>query len=164
MNSVKQKKDYIHWFLNFRLKKAKAARLLLNLSHTPHLLNQVVFVNDISGKDNSILVSARGTSTFPFICRVNGLYYSDPEDAFEALLHLPEKKKLYLCLSYPERPATPELLAEDSEVDDEMVKSLQAIWQKLAREEIMQEIDAALDNNDKEEFLRLTQKLKRIDG
>jgi len=45
-----------------------------------------------------------------------------------------------------------------------MVKSLQQIWLNIAQKEILQEIDIALDKNDKKEFVRLTRKLRQING
>ncbi len=164
MNQVKQKRDYVRWFLNFRLKNPKAAKLLINISRTSHILDQVTFVDDITSKNNALLISARGTSTFPFLCKINGLYYSSPDDILETISQLPENEPLYICLAHPERPVIPEFLDTNMTVDDGMVKSLQQIWLNIARKEILQEIDMALDKNDEQEFLRLTRKLRQIKG
>ena len=164
MNKVKQKRDYVRWFLNFRLKNPKAAKLLINISHNSHILDQVIFVDDITANNNALLISARGTRTFPFLCKINGLYYSNPDDILEIINQLPENEPLYICLAYPERPVIPELLDINSAVDDDMVKSLQQIWLNIAQKEILQEIDIALDKNDKKEFVRLTRKLRQING
>ena len=164
MDHLKKKREYIQWFLNFRLKKMRSARLLAKMSHTPEVLERVEFVENISNKENALLVSAKGTASFPFICRVKGSYYSQPLEAFKAMMTLPKESTICVCLEHPHRPSpTNENSTEEDEVNDQMVQELQYIWQSLARQEILYEIDHALDKKDSEEFYRLLEKLRRIE-
>ncbi len=165
MNQLKYKQEYIQWFLNFRLKKLRISRLLLKISQTPQLLERVTFVDDITDRDNALLVSARGTEAFPYICRVDGIYYNQPQEAYKAMLDLPEDEPIYLCLVCPTRPVLPkDGTSRDQAVDDGLVQNLQFIWQRLARQQILHEIDQALDKKDQEEFFRLIEKLRRIES
>lgn len=165
MNQLRYKQEYIQWFLNFRFKKVRAARLLLKICQNPQLLEQVVFTDDITDKDNAIMVSAKGSDTFPFICRVQGMYYNLLQDAYKALLDLSASDNIYVSLVYPTRPTLPgEEVSNPEDVDDEMVQNLQHIWQNLARQEILHEVDKALDRKDQDAFHRLIQKLRRIES
>ncbi|WP_366924176.1 YpiB family protein [Metallumcola ferriviriculae] len=167
MNKLKYRQEYIQWFLNFRLKRMRASRLLLKISQNPQLLEQVVFTDDISDKDNALQIAAKGTSAFPFICRIDGMHYSQSLEAYRAMLNLPHDEYIHICLAYPDRPSLPEESVHvniEADVDGEMVQNLQYIWQHLARQEILNEIDHALDRKDHDEFYRLISKLRRIES
>ncbi|WP_227766868.1 YpiB family protein [Zhaonella formicivorans] len=150
-------RDFLYWFLDTqRLKWPNTAKVLEYILKNESILEKVELVDDIRFYRNALMVSGRGTVTFPFVLRLDGKYIHDVEEALQALASA-NFYKLYVKLSY-------------SKDYYQGVVSKKRVWKvkragkkkKIAYQKLMLLIDAALDRRDREEFYRLTKQLQRL--
>lgn len=134
-------REFIEWYLRtYELKYEPARKLLEYLLQNRQLLQRVEFVEDIASFQNATLISAKDSLTHPFIFRWRGRVRYDVEEAL-ADLHstLPVRFRLWLSFDpVVGRPVLPN------------------------REELMDQIDQALDRGDRETFQRLAQEFRSI--
>jgi uncharacterized protein YpiB (UPF0302 family) len=99
------KKEFIYWFLtNHHLKWPHVSKLLYYLYNNEALLNRTLFTKYLNNRADTLLISAGGSKTFPFICKLRGKFFNDVDQIIEELsCHPPET---LLCrLSVPPTPA-----------------------------------------------------------
>lgn len=134
-------REFIEWFLRTRELKYEPARKLLEyLMQNRQLLQRVEFVEDIASFQNAALISAKESQTHPFIFRWRGRVRYDVEEAMADLQStLPVRFRLWLSFD----PALGRPLLPN-------------------REELMDQIDQALDRGDREAFQRLAQAFKSL--
>ncbi len=158
--SLKEKQDYLTWFLtNFPLKSPTAAKILYYISRNSYLLERVSFSKSLRQQPNSLLVSAKGSKTFPFVCKIDGVHYSDPEQIIY-LLHNNPPDALICRLALPESPACAFC---SSQRRLKVVNSTKGQAPHLhRRSSLLTAIDRALDQKNPVEFYRLSGKLKYL--
>ncbi len=134
-------KEFIEWFLRtYGLKYEPARKLLEYLLQNRQLLQRIEFVEDIASFQNAALISAKDSPTHPFIFRWRGRVRYDIDEAL-ADLHSTLPVRFRLWLSFDPGAGRPPL---------------------PNREELMDQIDQALDRGDREAFERLAQEFKSI--
>ncbi len=168
-NDAENKKRYLLWYLDHcPLKWPEYISVLELITTDSRLLNVVDFVAELGNEPFAIQCSARGTSTYPFYCRLDNQYYHDPQAIIDRLkTDPPPKIKVRLsfrpteCLvetcscDEPEQDEEEWLIADTM---DELVLYLDD-WEK--NKAILQaEIDAALDSNDHTILKKLVAQLK----
>jgi uncharacterized protein YpiB (UPF0302 family) len=99
------KKEFIYWFLtNHYLKWPHVSKLLYYLYNNESLLNRTLFSRYLSNQGDTLLISATGSKTFPFICKLRGRFYNDVDQIIDELRCNPPET--LLCrLSVPSTPA-----------------------------------------------------------
>lgn len=165
MNQIGFKRNYLHWFLDTqRLKWPKTAKLLKHIIENEHILERIEFVEDINYYRNALMISGRGTATYPFVLRLDGQYIYDVDQAIEAL-EAANFYKLYVKISYSKGFAQQELKRPKTR----SWKIKKAWLGKVSQERkesfyrhLMALVDITLDRRDKEGFYRLTNQLKKL--
>lgn len=156
------KKDYIYWFLkNFQLKKTDCTRLLQFIANNSYVLNKVNFTAHLQNHENALLISAKGADTYPFMCRINGVYYEDIDQIIHLLQYYPGIS-LYCRISVPATPACNFCHRSKRLAVKKVVAKAKKINKQPSRQQLLQAIDEALDTNNQEAFLQLTKELRKI--
>lgn len=167
---LKAKKEYIYWFLTTHsLKWPHISKLLYFIYNYDSLLEQIGFTKYLNNRPNTLLISAEGSKTFPFICKLNGKFYSDIDQIMHILQHYPPEK--LLCrLSIPVIPACafcsqPRPMRIGRQIKNKRNKFLlpQTSFDQDNRLLLLSKaIDEALDNRNKSDFYRYSQELKAL--
>lgn len=174
--TVEAKKAFISWFLDrYQLKRRESMWILNYLLNHDIVLNKVHFVEHVSKTPRGIKMSTVGVESEPFLFYKDGKVFTDPEQAFHEV-RLNWRDDMYLELSFRDPWKTEQYLAvlEDNpyhkwndqisseviyEVDDAMRK-LDLINQK---NQLLTDIDQALELGDKLQFINLSSKLNYIE-
>lgn len=162
---VRSKAEAIRSFLDHHQPKLSEARGFLQfLLAREEILRRLEIVEDLTGCTNAILVSAKGTGSWPFFYRRAGRFFNRTSQAVvELMKHVPEP--LYLCLSTDARPWDPEheefmaMLARwrEEAFDDEI--------DRLRRKfDLLHQIDQALERGDQTSFMELTGELRQLEA
>ncbi len=158
------KAELIRTFLDHHQPKLPEARGFLQfLLAKEEILRRIEIVEELDGCSNAILVSAKGSGTWPFFYRRGERFFHKTSQAVvELMKFVPES--LYLCLSTVPGPWT-----EDQR---EFVNML-AGWrnelfaselERLNRRfELLYRIDEALASRDHDEFMRWTRELRKLE-
>src|SRR6185312_1881422 len=165
--TVKEKKEFIRWFLKrHKLKRRECVWILNYLLGHEHLLQNVHFTKSIANCPRSIGISTEETGyTAPFVYYKNGGKSQDVEKAFLDLRLQPDEK-MYVAIYYPNRetcsyyssvfeenPYSPDYkIVISDEISDETESLMDEIIRVASRTSLLNEIDKALDNGDKERF------------
>lgn len=173
--TAKDKKSFIQWFLNhYRLKKRESVWILNYLVNHSDLLANVHFVRDVKYCPRGIMMTSHCSDEVPFRFYKNHLVTTDAEKSFHDI-RLNQNEPLYVQLNFrksnqhsyyasvlEENPFIPEdyyLTTNDKETANNLLDHL-LFEQK--RNKIIFDIDKALDNGDKENFNKLSDKLKKL--
>ncbi|MFO7173671.1 MAG: YpiB family protein [Bacillota bacterium] len=160
---ARSKAEVIRAFLDHHQPKLPEARGFLQfLLAKDEILRRLVIVDDLDGCEAAILVSAKGSGTWPFFYRYgNRFYHKTSQAVVELMKFVPEP--LYLRLSTEPPPMTPER--------EEFLRQL-ATWQEEIfmeevrkinrRQELLSRIDAALAAGDRAAFMRYSEELRRL--
>lgn len=160
---IKGKVDWIRSFLEHHQPKLPEARGFLQfLLAKEEILRRIEIVQDLTDCRHAILVSSKGSGTWPFFYRRGDRYFHKTSQAVvELMKFIPEQ--IFLCLS-----TTP---PEWSEERQEFLETL-ARWhnqvfddelERLTRRQtLLQRIDQALECGDKGSFEELTEELRQM--
>ena len=171
-----RKKEYIRWFLNtYKLKKPEMEKVLQTLLQNPELLEKVQFIEDIRNLSDAVLISTNDAQTISFILRLNNIYYYDVDEFLEQLNNYPPPE-LYVWLSFNRdyicsmcteilsgppktyRQAMNQRVIQD--LEQELHKKLYS--KEVRRKELLMLIDRAIENNDTEMFVKLSEEYKKL--
>lgn len=175
--SVQDKKEFLKDLLeHIQFKQNERMwikRFLLNSRDSESILKKIHFVDDTEKLNNVIIltssvfknkVSIQLIADDVITTDINDISYiirsSSPRKKFH--LHIQSKRPLYRFSSYVkvvEDNKKASLPAEYSKLADDVIRSL---TEELEIKHFTEEIDRALDNNDKKSFLDYTGKLKKI--
>ncbi|AWE07001.1 hypothetical protein DCE79_06115 [Lysinibacillus sp. 2017] len=169
------KKVFIRWFLkNFQLKRREGVWILNYLLSNDELLENVHFVDDAHYCPRAIVMSTVETTSIPFRFYKENIMTSDAEKSFHEL-RLNAQKSMYVQLNFPNIPPDPLYLAvleENPYVPNDVVinekdriaaeKLLENSLYEFQEQQILNEIDAALDAGDKERFFELSNLLQAL--
>lgn len=172
---LNDKKSFIRWFLkNFQLKRREGVWILNYLLSNDELLENIHFVDEAHYCPRAIVMSTIETNSIPFRFYKNNIMTSDAEKSFHDL-RLNAKEAMYLQLNFPNMPPEPIYLAvleENPFVPSDVLiseKDRIAAAQMLENsvlafqeQQLLKEIDAALDAGDKERFFELSNLLQAL--
>lgn len=160
---ARSKAETIRSFLDHYQPKLPEARGFLQfLLSKEDILRRLEIVDDLQGCRHAILVSAKGTGTWPFFYRRGDRFFPRTSQAVvELMKFVPEQ--LFLCLS-TEAPAWSEERQEFLELlsswqDEVFGEEIERIGR---RHQLLEAIDTALLEGDHASFHKLTAELRRL--
>jgi uncharacterized protein YpiB (UPF0302 family) len=176
--TVAEKKHFLRWFLaNYQLQSREAEMLLRYMMTRENVLRRVHFVENFRHLPRVIVVSTTCVQVAPFrYYRRNKPVSTDVEQAFLDLYQHPDDD-VYVGLFFKDRstsaayasvleetatselePAVRELIAMQAEwVIDQAIRNYQ-------RSKLMEEVNEALDNGDRNAFYEASRKLIEFDA
>lgn len=175
--TVNEKKDFIRWFLNhYQLKRRECVWILNYLMSHDQLMEKVHFVENAQYCPRGMVMATHCVDKVPFRFYTENVMTTDAEKSFHNI-RLNRDEEIYIELNFHNKQQSHQYVAvlEDHEY---MPKHLQADSEdrKIAeqflenslkdfnRKKLMLQIDEALDNNDKETFMKLTEQLNILNG
>lgn len=174
--SVQDKKDFIKWFIsNYRLKKRESVWILNYLIRHDDILSNIHFVRDINNCPRAIVMSSYCSAEVSFCFYKRQIITDDTDKTFhdirlnrrEALFIQLNFNKSYQCPYYaaileesPFTPTTSKQKQEDQWMADHLLEKLLLDYKINA---LKKEIDLALDEFDHSIFLKLVDKLHRLE-
>ncbi|MRH42411.1 IDEAL domain-containing protein [Aquibacillus halophilus] len=170
--SIKEKKEFIRWFLsNYQLKRRESVWILNYLINHDSLLKNVHFIREARYCPRGIVISTHCSKDVPFRFYKNHIVTTDAEKSFHDI-RLNRNDAIYIQLSFKNANQCPSYVAVLEEnpflPDDYFITEKD---QKLAKElldtsifdyqrVILQlKIDNALDNRDENEFKKYSEQL-----
>lgn len=173
---LKEKKRFIKWFLAHHQMKRRESMWILNyLLNHDIVLNKARFVEEVEETPRGIRMAAVGTNAPAFQFYKEGHEFDDPEQAFHEV-RLNWHTDLYVELVFEGAWASSEYLSilEDNpfapwndaiteELSEEVDEAIERFQLMERKQELIKEIDAALEDAEREFFLTLTQELKEIE-
>lgn len=173
--SVIEKKNFLKWFLNnYQLKRRECAWLLNYLMSDDQLMEKVHFVENIEYCPKSLIISANNVDSIPFSFQKKQHVTMDAEKSFHDI-RLNKEEEIFIQLIFKDAKKNPQFLAvlEDNpftpidKVTEEAYSTMatlvvdQAKYQ-FQKKMLLEKIDVALDNGDKESFLIYTNQLAEL--
>lgn len=173
---LKDKKHFLKWFLQrYQMKRRESMWILNYLLNHDIVLNKAKFVESAERTPRGIRMAAVGTDQEAFKFYKDGHAFDNPEQAFHEV-RLNWHTDLYIELFFSDSWMSPEYLniLEDNpfaswndsiseDVSQEVNEAIDQFQLEEVRNTLVREIDLALENDEKETFLELTNELKQID-
>ncbi|MFZ5823747.1 MAG: YpiB family protein [Bacillota bacterium] len=160
---IKSKVDSIRSFLEHHQPKLPEARGFLQfLLAKEEILRRIEVVEDLDGSRHAILVSAKGSGTWPFFYRRGDRYFHKTSQAVvELMKFIPEQISLCLSTTPPEwSEERQDFLDTLSRWHDEVFED--EMERLTRRQALLQRIDQALESGDKGSFEQLTEQLRQL--
>lgn len=173
--SVHEKKDFIRWFLNhYQLKRRESVWILNYLMSHDQLMEHVHFVDDAQYCPRGMIMSSHCVDSAPFRFFKDNIMTTDAEKSFHDI-RLNKEEDIFIELKFkgaqlshqyaavrvenPFMPKRTRLTEKEKELAEQFLK-----WSvyEFQRDRLNEQIDAALDQGDKETFLRLTERLNEL--
>jgi uncharacterized protein YpiB (UPF0302 family) len=173
--SVNEKKEFIRWFLNnYQLKRRECVWILNYLMSHDQLMRKVHFVEQAQYCPKGIIMSTHCVDDAPFRFYKENVMTTDAEKSFHDI-RLNREEDIYIQLNFREsfhsshyvlvledNPFMPKHLGI-SDKDKKLAKKfLEESIFTFQRDKLLTLIDEALDNQDQDEFLRLTKLLNTL--
>lgn len=173
--TVNEKKDFIRWFLNhYQMKRRECVWILNYLISHNQLMEKVHFVEDAQHCPRGLLMSTHCVDNVPFRFYTENVMTTDAEKAFHSI-RLNRDEEIYIQLNFhnkqlshqyvgiiEDNPYLPKHLLVNKEDQSIVDKILEDSLKDFNRKKLMIAIDEALDNNDKESFMKLTDELNKL--
>nr|WP_295971657.1 ReoY family proteolytic degradation factor [uncultured Bacillus sp.] len=173
--SVNEKKDFIRWFLNhYQLKRRECVWILNYLMSHDKLMEKVHFVEQAQYCPRGIVMSTHCVDEVPFRFYKANVMTTDAEKSFHDI-RLNREEDIYIQLNFhasfkapqfaavleenPYMPKNLQITDKDRQIADQFLTSS---IEKFQREKLIRQIDEALDCQDEEAFIRLTNQLKKL--
>lgn len=174
--SIKDKKDFIRWFLsNYQLKRRESVWILNYLINHDSLLDKVHFIREARYCPRGIVISTHCSKDVPFRFYKNHIVTTDAEKSFHDI-RLNRKDPIYIQLSFKNANQSAEYVAvlEDNpflpedffitKKEKSLAKEiLQASLYDYQLHNLKAKIDAALDNRDVESFQLYSSQLSELE-
>ncbi|WP_408022386.1 MULTISPECIES: ReoY family proteolytic degradation factor [Solibacillus] len=172
---LNDKKLFIRWFLkNFQLKRREGVWILNYLLSNDELLENVHFVDEAHYCPRSIVMSTIETTSIPFRFYKENIMTSDAEKAFHDL-RINAHESIYFQLNFPSIPPDPLYLAvleenpyvpKDLFISEKDRLAAQRLLEnsvlEFQEQQLLREIDEALDAGDKDRFFELSNLLQAL--
>jgi uncharacterized protein YpiB (UPF0302 family) len=170
------KKNFLHWFVENYLQESEVIKqVLLQIAQNEPMLAKVHIVVDGSYLRPLLVISTEGTNTPSFLLKTFDSTITNPT-LILSRLQLLKDSPIYLTLYFPDRnnceplqaviEENPKLLdsndARQMLMDFELSLWSETIKHDIERQEIMAQIDKALDERNKRKFKRLVKQLKEL--
>ncbi|MGO4888101.1 ReoY family proteolytic degradation factor [Anaerobacillus sp. MEB173] len=173
--SVVEKKDFLNWFLNkHQLKRRECAWLLNYLLSDDALMEKVHFVEHAEYCPKGLIISANDVDSIPFTYHKEQHVTMDAEKCFHDI-RLNSDEDVYIQLNFSGAKTNPQYAAVLEEnpflpVNDEsnQVNSVLAeiildkVMMDFQRRQLLEAIDEALERNDRERFIELSNQLNQL--
>jgi uncharacterized protein YpiB (UPF0302 family) len=173
--SIKEKKEFIRWFLNnYQLKRRESVWILNYLLSYDQLLSNVHFIEDVKESSRGLFISAHCVEDAPFKFYKDGVLKStDPEKCFHDV-RLNRDEEIYIQLNFNSSNKCHQYLGvlEDNPYISKAEKGIAETKDSLAAihfleycinrfqlESIRKEIDRTLETGDKGRFKELCEML-----
>lgn len=175
---IHKKKKLIEWFLETHgLKRPESYKILRYLMDNRVMLSRTHFVENVRCLPNALIISAEGSTTVSFLCRLNNVYYENIDEIIAHLEHNPPED-LFIWLSFDREfvcSACSNVLMANPEIDEsiiyykvvgELEKELNLAFQarEKHKEKLLHEIDDTLEGGDRQRFLTLSALYKELFG
>ncbi|NQD66284.1 YpiB family protein [Bacillus haikouensis] len=174
--SVNEKKEFIRWFLNrYQLKRRECVWILNYLMSHDQLMKKVHFVEESQYCPRGLVMSTHCVEDVPFRFYKENIMTTDAEKSFHDI-RLNKDEDIYIQLNFSkanasyqfaavleENPFMPKYLLineKDRIVAEQFLKESLHSFQK---NRLLEAIDRALDNGDKETFNKLTEELNKLE-
>ena len=171
-----EKKAFIYWFLNqYQMKLRESNWILTYLANHHEILRNVHFVREVKFCPRGIIISSKCSDGVPFRFYREQLVTTDSEKSFHDI-RLNQKEPLYIQLDFHQWNQSPQyaaVLEENPFVSDDYYitnedqeqseKVLNNTLQFNKREDLLKEIDRALDERNQVRFFELSKKLHEVD-
>lgn len=176
--SLESKQQYIRWFMSrFALKRRDSRVILSFLLENEDVLSKVTFVENLSYLDNALLISAKGSTTYPFMFRYRGEFVYSSLVTLQRLVDLSDDDSVYVWLAYDPMLASPDAgdvvqenpvaawRSQAQRVARLLVRSVEDEMSQLVlrKGELERLVDLALEQGDRDAFLRHTGELFEIE-
>ncbi|WP_246942167.1 ReoY family proteolytic degradation factor [Bacillus pinisoli] len=173
--SVNEKKEFIRWFLNnYQLKRRECVWILNYLMSHDQLMKKVHFVEQAQYCPKGIIMSTHCVDDVPFRFYKENVMTTDAEKSFHDI-RLNREEDIYIQLNFREsfhsshyvlvledNPFMPKHLGISDKDKKLAEKFLEESIFTFQRDKLLTLIDKALDKQDQEEFIRLTELLNRL--
>ncbi|YCA42677.1 ReoY family proteolytic degradation factor [Bacillus sp. JZ8] len=174
--SIDEKKEFIRWFLtNYQLKRRECVWILNYLMSHDQLMKKVHFVEKAQFCPRGLIMSTHCVDDPSFRFYKENVMTTDAEKSFHDI-RLNRDEDIYIQLNFRSSYLSPQYVAvlEDNpyipknlEVNEKdrllAEKMLDDSIKSFHKAKIMELIDKALDEGDKDEFYRLTDYLKKYE-
>ncbi|NGP43720.1 IDEAL domain-containing protein [Bacillaceae bacterium SIJ1] len=173
--SVQEKKDFLQWFLHsYQLQKRECVWILNYLANHEHLLKMVHFVDQANYCPRALIMSTKCTREAGFRFYKNNVVTTDAEKAFHDI-RLHDSERIYIQLNFKNNHQTPEfaaVLVDNPYAPSQSFENVQDqdLAERFLNESIYQyqvtqlkrQVNASLDERDKEAFLVHSAKLNAL--
>lgn len=173
--SVNEKKEFVRWFLNnYQLKRRECVWILNYLMSHDQLMRKVHFVEKAQYCPRGIIMSTHCVDDVPFRFYKENVMTTDAEKSFHDI-RLNRDEDIYIQLNFRSSFKTAEYVAvleendfipvhlqsneKDQLLAEEFLNHSVISYQK---ERIMDLIDRAIDEGNKEEFKKLSLRLRNL--
>jgi len=174
---LKDKKKFLKWFLQrYQMKRRESMWILNYLLNHDIVLNKTKFVEEADKTPRGIQMGTVGSDAEAFRFYKDGLEYDHPEQAFHEV-RLNWHTDLYVELLFQESWLSPEYaeVLEDNpyakwndrmpdELDQQVDDAVDSFYLQEQRQQLLDEIDRALEMDDRDEFYELTKTLKDVES
>ncbi|SHF56633.1 ReoY family proteolytic degradation factor [Ornithinibacillus halophilus] len=174
--SIKDKKSFIQWFLNnYQMKKRESVWILNYLINHKKILHNVHFVRDAKFCPRGIIITTHCSNEVPFRFYKHQLVTTDPDKSFHDI-RLNQEEPLYIQLNFKnsfQNTMYAAVLEDNPFVPDEYFitnkdrhlakKLLNKTLYDFKKKQLMEQINMALDDRDKEKFENLVTKLHELE-
>lgn len=176
--TIAEKKHFLRWFLaNYQLQSREAEMLMRYMMTRESVLRRVHFVENFRQLPRVIVVSTTCVQVAPFrYYRRNKPVSTDVEQAFLDLYQHPDED-VYVGLYFKDRATSAayasvleEITSSELEPAVKEMISLQAEWiidqslRNYERSKLMEEVNVALDEGDRDRFYIACRKLIEFDA
>lgn len=169
--TANEKRDFVKWLLtNFQLKRRESVWILNYLVSHEELLENVHFVEGVEHCPRGMMISTTSSSGAPFRFYKGTIVSADAEKSFHDMRLHPDQP-MYIELKFPDKQRVPEFIAvlEDNPflpMNEELKRMDQATANHMVDhslkayqlKQLEKEIDRALDEQDRERFVKLSKK------
>ncbi|UJF25663.1 ReoY family proteolytic degradation factor [Planococcus sp. 107-1] len=173
--SVGEKKQFVKWFLqSYKMKRRECIWILNYMLSNEELLEKTHFVEEAHYCPRAMVMSSTESDEIPFRFYKGNLMTADAEKSFHDLRLNPDDD-LYVQLNFPNRPPSPLYISvleenpympKNASITDQdrliAEKVLEESMSTFQEEKILQQIDEALDSNDRERFFELSALLHSV--
>lgn len=174
--SIQQKKSFLKWLTrNYNFRVRESLWILDYLYNHDSMLEKTHFIEQVEQTPRGIYMSVVGIDKADFIFYKNGHSYDDPVQAFHEV-RLNWSSDLYLEIEFKDawqsveyltvledNPNSPWNQAVSDEMIAEMKQALQYETLRQAKEKILQQIDEALQLENREQFNKLSAEFEKIE-
>ncbi|WP_047980050.1 ReoY family proteolytic degradation factor [Ornithinibacillus contaminans] len=174
--SVKDKSEFLKWFLNnYQLKKRESVWILNYLINHQDILEHVHFVHDAKFCLRSVIMTTQCSKEVPFRFYKNHLVTTDAEKAFHDI-RLNQQESLYIQLNFTnanqnhmyaavleENPFVPDDYVITQQDKENAAILLENSLYEFKRNQLLKQIDQSLDEQNREEFNRLVHALQILE-
>lgn len=174
--TIQQKKSFLKWLTNNHKFRVRESLWILDyLYNHESMLGKTHFVEEVEQTPRGIYMSVAGVDEADFVFYKNGRSYNDPVQAFHEV-RLNWSSELFLEIAFTDawqsteyltvledNPHAPWNQAVSADLVNEMKQALQYETLRQAKEDVLQQIDEALQVGDREQFNELSAQFDRIE-